>query len=805
MDTLFQDLRFGLRTLRKRPLFALVAVGTLGLGIGAATAIFSAVEGILLRPPPFHEPKELMSVWQTFPEWRDEPMLADGWDWISLSYPGYERWRKGQTHFQEVAIHGATMRDFSGRGDPTRLWVGIASSSLFPVLGVQPFLGRAFHPEEDTQGGPRVALLSHAFWVERFGGDPGVLGSTLTLNQDPFTVVGVLPPEFQLPGLGSRGSPGEKPVWIPVGADGSPRADNAHSYEAIGRLKPGATLQQALPETRNLIRAPGEEPEHSVRVVPWGELATEGLRLPLLLLLAASSTLLLIACGNVANLLLGEAAGRRHEMATRRAVGAGARRLARQLITESVMLGLAGSLLGVAIAVAGTRVLLGAAPSLPQVELAQVNIPVLLFGVGLGLLTGLLFGIAPAWDLARRNSGNTLARGWRGGSRERGFLQQAVISVELALTVVLLVSGTLLGRSLSRLLAVDPGFEQDRIAMVRVHFPAYRYADESDRAAQAERIRERLESIPGVLAASGTSSLPFYSTPGALSYGIEGQEMPEEISPHASLRTVLPGFFQTMGIRVLEGRALSDTDRLGTTPVAVISETMARRHWPDESPIGARILFGDTLEVVGVAADVVHQSLDAEPLATLYIPFLREAGTSINFVVRSSGDPVPLFQAFRQAVWEIDSEAPISRVATLPSLIRDSARTEWFRALLMGAFALCAAVLAGAGVFGVTARNVAQRTKEMGIRKALGARPGSLVGLALSGTARVGLAGVGLGVPAALLAGRLLSGFLFGVEAWDPPTYTAAAGGLLLLSLFASYLPARRAGNVPPSEVLRQE
>ncbi|MGW8268406.1 MAG: ABC transporter permease, partial [Longimicrobiales bacterium] len=308
MDALLQDIRFGLRTLRKRPLFALVAVGTLGLGIGAATAIFSVVEGVLLRPPPFQKPDELMSVWQTFPEWREEPMLAGGWDWIYLSYPGYERWREGQTLFHDVAIHGATIRDFSGHGDPARLWVGIASSSLLPVLGVQPILGRGFHPEEDAEGSPRVALLSHAFWVERFGEDPGVLGRTITLNQDPFTVVGVLPPEFQLPGLGLSGSPGERPIWIPVGADGYRRADNAHSYEAIGRLRPGATIQQAVPEARNLISAPDEEPEHSVRVVPWEELATEGLRSPLLLLLAASSTLLLIACGNVANLLLGESA-----------------------------------------------------------------------------------------------------------------------------------------------------------------------------------------------------------------------------------------------------------------------------------------------------------------------------------------------------------------------------------------------------------------------------------------------------------------------------------------------------------------
>jgi putative ABC transport system permease protein len=805
MDSFFQDIRFGLRTLRKRPLFTLMAIGTLGLGIGATTSIFSVVEGVLLSPLPFDEPEELVSVWQTFPEWLDEPMLAQGWNRIYLSYTGYERWTEGQSHFQDVAIHGSTFRNLSGQGDPERIRVGIASSSLLRVLRVQPLLGRAFLPEEDQEGAPRVALISHAFWSERFGADPEVLGRSVSLNQNPFTIVGVMPPEFRLRGQGFNSSPGTKPVWIPMGAHGARRYDGGHSYEAVARLAPGASLEQATQEARRLVAAPDEEPGHSVEIISLEALELEGLRFPLLLLLGASLVLLLIACGNVATLLLGEFAGRRHEMATRSALGAGGRRLIRQLLTESVILGTMGGALGVVLALAGTRALLGLAPSLPRLEQIEVNPAVLLFAVGLGMVTGILFGLAPAWEVTKGRLAQTMGRRTRGNSQRGPGLQQMVISLELALTVVLLVSGVLLARSLSELMAVDTGFQREGVTMVRAYLPGYRYGSQEDRAVQAERMRLSLEGVPGVLAASGTSSLPFYNGPDALSYGIEGMEIPEDISPHANFQTILPGFFETMGIPILDGRPLSETDGLGGPPVAVISETMARRHWPDVSAIGGRILFGDTLEVVGVAADVVHQALDAKPMAAIYVPLNQEAGTSINFVVRSGSNPEALFPALRQAVWNVDAETPISRVATLPSLIRDSTRNERFRAVLIVVFAVCATLLAGTGVFGVTARHVAQRSREMGIRKAMGAEPWKLVRLALSGTARVGLVGVGLGLLGAAMASRLLTRFLFQVEPWDPATYLGAAGGLLLMSLIASLLPALRAGRVLPMEVLREE
>jgi predicted permease len=804
-DILIQDTRFGIRTLRKRPLFTFLAIGTLGVGIGSATAIFSVVEGVLLRGHPFERPEELVSVWETSEEWRESPDLAHMWNWGYFSYPGYQRWREGQTQLEDVAIHASTARYLTNPGEVERISVGIASSSLLPVLRVQPVLGRGFLPEEDEVGAAQVAMLSHSFWMERFGGEESVVGSTIGLNEVPFEVVGVLPREFELRGLGFFGSGGEKLVWIPIGVDGYRRSENSHSYEAIGRLGAEASMPRVVAEARGLIPAGDEEPGHGVRVESWIKLQQEGLWSPLLLLLGASLVLLLIASGNVATLLMGESAGRGHEMATRTALGAGRGRLIRQLLNESVLLGLGGSVLGIGVAFAGTRALLSLAPSLPRIDQVSVNGTVLLFAIGLGVVTGLFFGLAPSLHLVGSRGQQTLAGGWRTGPRGRPAVQQALIAVELALTVVLLVSGTLLVRSLDELLAVDTGFQAEGLAVARVTMPRFRYGEGTDRGIQVERIRNALAAIPGVTTASGTSSLPFYNSPNALSYGIEGVPDPEGTSPHASLRSVLPAFFEAMGIRMLEGRPILASDGRDGIPVAVISESFARRHWPDRSPLGARILFGDTLEVVGVAADVVHESLDADPMVTLYLPFNREPGTSMNFLVRTTGNPEAMFGAIRQAIQSVDPEIPITRTTSLSSLISASARNDRFRATLLAVLAACAVLLACTGVFGVTARAVAQRQKELGIRKALGARSVGLVRMSLVRTARSGIVGVTAGLGIAFYLSGFLRDFLFQVQPWDPMTYGLAGAVLMAITLAAALIPAQRAGRVDPAEVLREE
>ncbi len=805
VESLLQDVRFGLRTLRRRPLFTAIAVGTLGLGIGATTAIFSVVEGVLLRPLPYERPGELVQVWETFPDWLDNPQLAAGWDQVYLAWPDYQRWRDNQTLFQGVALYGSTALTLTGQDAPERIPVGKASASLLSVLGVQPILGRAFLPGEDGANAERVALLAYDTWRDRFGSDPDVLGTSITLNGNPFAVVGVLPQGFRVRGLGIFGGSGDPPVWIPIGAAGGRLTVNSHSFDAVARLRPGITVSRAAVETETLLRGDRSPEEIGARLMPRDELEDAGLRGPLYLLLGASLVLMLIACGNVATLLMGEFSGRRHEMATRTAVGAGGGRLVRQLLTESVLLGIAGSVLGVTLAVLGTGALVRLAPPIPRLDQVGVNGAVLLFAASVGAVTGLLFGMAPAWNVVRGKIHDSLSSGGRiRGSRGLPF-QLCIISAEIALTVLLLVSGGLLVRSLTTLLDVDPGFNREGVLQVSVRLPTGRYGNSEERVAVFNRMIEEMDALPGVQSVSGTSSLPFAGFPNLLSFGIEGQPEPEGGSRHTSQRSVLPGYFDTMGIPVLAGRTIEDADREGTAAVAVISESMARRFWPGESALGARILFGDTLTVVGIVGDVRHEAMDAEFLPTLYVPNAQDPIRRLSLVVRSAAEPTSLLAPLRQAVWSVDADAPITSMGTLVSLIGRSARAERFRTVLIMVFAVCAALLAGAGVFGVTARSVARQRREMGIRLALGAPGGQLVALALGGTLKSGAVGIAVGLLGALWVSRLFARFLFGVESWDPVTYGAAAAALLGLSILASYLPARRALSVDPVDALRTQ
>jgi len=805
LRSVLRDVQFGLRTLRKRPLFTAIAVGTLGLGIGASSAIFSVVEAVLLRPLPYASPGELVQAWETFPDWLDNPQLASDWDKIYMAWPDYERWRDGQTVFQGVALYGSTVMTLTGLGTPERIQVGTASASLLSVLGVRPILGREFLPGDDGRNAERVALLAYSTWRDRFGGDPDMLGRTISLNDQPFTVVGVLPLEYRVRGLGIFGGSGDYPVWIPIGANGARLRANDHSYDAVARLKRDVTLAQALPETEMLLRGERSAAEIGARLASRDELEDAGLRGPLYLLLVASIVLLLIACGNVAVLLIGEFSGRQHEMATRMAVGAGGGRLIRQLLTESVLLGVAGSVVGVSLALAGTGLLVGLAPPVPRLEQVGVNGAVLLFGTCAGAVSGLLFGMAPAWGVLRGKIRLSLL-GDRGADGAGGsLLSFSVVTGEIGLTVILLVSAGLLGRSLSSLLAVDPGFESDKLAQISVRLPYGRYSGTDLRLSIYEQMAAELSAVPGVTTVSGTTSLPFMGYPSLVSFGIEGRAEPEGGSRHASPKMVLPGFTGAMGIPLLAGRTISETDRAELANVAVVSESMARSFWPGESPLGARILFGDTLTVVGIVGDVLHESMDAEYVPTIYVPFALEPRTSLTFIVRSGLDSSPLLSQLRQAIWAVDADAPVTRVSFVDDLIVSSARNERFRTILMLAFSLCAIVLAGAGVFGVTARSVALRKREMGIRLALGAQGRELIRLALGRTLTAGTFGVGLGLVGALVVCRLFARFLFGVPSWDPVTYLTVATILLGLSLFASWLPARQASRVDPVQALRRE
>ena len=790
-----------------RPLFAVLAISTLGLGIGATTALFSVVEGVLLRSLPYQEPGEIVTVWETVPELRfREGGMSEIWDRFLFSYPDYRRWRDGQTSFQSVALYNLNRSVVTLDGEPREISVGVMSASLLPLLGVRPALGRAFLPGEDGPGADRVALLSWEFWRTSRGADPGVLGSSLTVDGKPFTVVGVLPRGFRFRSLGREGGSGNYPAWIPVGAGWASVTGGGHNFQAVGRLRPGVSLEQATAETASMVRGNRSPEERGARVVPRREAETRGLRHPLLLLFGASGLLLLIACGNMAFLLLGELARRRREITTRKALGAGRWRLGRQLLTESVVLGLAGSILGTALAFLGIRLLVGLAPPIPRLEDVGMSAPVLLFSAGAGVLTGILFGLAPLLELGSSRVQEVLRSGTGSTGRFGSRLQRSLIAGEIALTAVLLVAGGLLIRSLDALLEVDPGFRPERVVHVPLRLSFSRFPEMEERTGLLRDLRAAAGAIPGVERVSGSSSVPFHGPSTTYTVRLPGVEPgPGEDRPNVQAREVLPGYFQVMGIPLLAGRGIEEGDRQGTVRVAVVSERTARTLWPGRSALGKRVVVRDTLTVVGVVGDVYHESLDTPPRPTVYEAALQRGSSRMTLVLRMAGPAAPLPAAVRKAVWAVDPGLPVSQVASGVSLVRATARHERFRAVLLAVFALTAALLSAAGVFGVTARGVGTRRREMGIRLAVGARTSTLTrGMVWDALLPV-LAGAVAGLLVAVALSGFLSRYLFGVVPLDGPTYLVVAGGLGGLSLLAAWLPARRLRRLAPMEVLREE
>jgi len=806
---LVEDLRFASRTLRRRPLFTAVAVLTVGLGIGGTTAIFSVVEGVLLRPLPYAQPTDLVTVLETFPEWRTDASLAQGWDRVTLDYPNFERWRLNQSSFQDVAAFGSTPMVLTGLGEPELIPVGTASTSLLNVLGVRLHLGRPFLPNEDGREASAVAIISHECWQNRFAEDPGVLEKTITLDGRNFQIVGVLPRSFYLRRLGYGADPnasGMPLVWIPIGiVDGSLRAGN-HLYDGIARLESGVSIAQALTQTARLVRGDLDPSERGARLISADErrdMEIGPFRAPLLLLLGASLVLLLIASGNVAMLSLAEVSGRRVEMLTRTALGARPSRLARQLLTESVLLGVLGSAVGILLTLAVSRLLLSMAPPFPWSHDVRLNGLVLSFAITAGVVTGLLFGLAPSFGLSRHGLQERPSRAATGTGRPgQDRLQRLMVSLEIALTVVLLVCGGLLGRSMVSLFAVDPGFRLDNLAEVRVRLSRDRFGDAETRNSAFLEIQDAIAAVPGVSRASGTSGLPFSGSGWMSDLEVEGREA--ETVPHAHFRLVLPGFFDVLGIPLVSGRVLVDADHSAETgwPV-VISETMARQFWPRGSAVGGRVRLGDGWHVVvGIVGDVRHESLNSEYLPTIYVP-VRSATASL--VVRTAVDPQHLYAQIREAVWSVDPSIPILNMRTVRSLMSETAAHERFRTVLLVTFAMVAVLLGTVGVFGVTARSVSRRTRELGIRLALGAQGARLTRMVVRRTLSAGIVGIGLGLPVALVTSTLLTPFLFGVERWDPLTYGAVVLLMLGVCWLASYLPARRTSTLDPAKVLRVE
>jgi len=802
MATVFQDLRFGFRTLARRPLYVSVAVVTLGLGIGSATAMYSVVARVLFESVPFREPRRVVNVWLTADWAVGQPgLVGRTWDRLPLSFDEYRAWQAGNTVFDGVAVHNAVETTLTGLGPAERISIGIGSASLLSVLGVEPVLGRWFRPEEEGvvlgQASP-VTVLSYETWQRRLGGDPGVLGRTLVLDGANHSIIGVLPAGFRLRHLGmhwlGEDQKGVRDVWVPLG---TPIFGNGNNLEAVARLRPGVTSAQALGETRAILLA--NRNRGDVRIVPRTEDETHGLSSPLLLLFGATGLLLLIACANIATLSLGELHGRRPELITRSALGAGRHRLVRQLLTESLLLGVLGTVVGATLAVAGTWILVALAPPLPRVEAVRVDLRVLAFAASLGLLAVAAFGTLPAFLAAHRSAVGSPAAA-RTATRRRAGFERWLVSLEIALTVVILVASGLLGRSLGQLLAVDPGFEPEGLATVRVFISGTGYQTREEVSRVQGELVAAIEAIPGVTHASAITRLPFpglTNTTTLTVLGAEGRHGPQ-IS--AQQLYVAPGYHETMGIPLLAGEPLP----VGTSRSMIVSENIARRYWPAGSPLGSQVARGGGTTIVGIVGNVKRNALGVEADRAFYMP-LRGTDRDVSLVARTSADAHVLAGRMRDAVRAYDPDIPVRQVATLADLVAASASQEWYRTMLMTVFGALATLLAAVGVFGVTAQGVVRRTKEMGVRMSLGAEQRHLVGTVVGGALRTGAAGVVGGLIGAAWVGRWLSGLLFGVNPLDPPTYVFVAALLALVCAVASFLPARRIAGIDPARVLRAE
>ena len=818
MSIVVQDVRFALRALGRRRVFAAVAVATIALGIGAATAIYSMVDGVLLRPLPFRDAGRLVAIWQTFPDWKKEPILAAEWDHITLALPEFRDLRDHAKSFQSVAVWASTPALLVEDGRTELVPRLRVSASLLDVLGERPVLGRMFLPAEDVPNAPDVTLVSFEQWQSRYGGDPSVIGRRVFFEERPYTIVGVLPPGLALGRTETRDA--ERPgFWIPVGANagGDYDARGNHSFTAIARLTPGVTLERAQQEAAQILAAKNDPAKEGTRLVEWHTDQTRHARAPMFILLAAVAMLLVVACVNVALLLLGEAAEREQEMAARLALGASRVRIARQLLTESIVLAVVGGALGVALAWAGTHALVALAPPrIPGLDSVQMDVRVLAVAVASVMATGILFGLAPAVALANTSPGIVLRAGGGQSPRGRGALQRALIAVELAVSVVLLVGAGLLGRSFDRLTRVDSGFRPENLLVVKTALPRAFLKEHMASNRLYESALARLRTLPGVTAATVSSNPPFGGGASSSSFTIEGETTPaapgggpaddSAIRHQAEQRTVAPGFFSTLGVPVVAGREFTDADRLGTPNVVVVSEALARRDFPGASPLGKRVKFqGEWRTVVGVAGDVHASSLARDVQPAIYTPLGQRGMWSMTLIVRTSARPSAMVPTVRRVLGEVEARLAVREVTPMAELVRRSFAEERYRAMLMSLFAMLAVLLVAVGMYGVSSRSVTRRSREMGIRLALGATEWSVVRRVLAHSF-VGLAaGAVVGIAGARAVSRLLSPFLFGVSATDPATYAAIVCLIGMVGVAASWLPARRAGRIEPASVLRGE
>ncbi|HYO63006.1 MAG TPA: ABC transporter permease [Pyrinomonadaceae bacterium] len=812
METLLQDIRFGARVLMKHKAFTAVAVLTLALGIGANTAIFSVVNELLLRPLPFPEAERLVMLWEVSPEGRRQN---------TTSRANFRGWREQSTSFEGMAAFSDQRVNLTGEGEPEEVSVQLATPELFRVLGVEPILGRAMTEEDARPGLPPVAVLSYGLWQRRFGGDPQVVGKSITLNGASCNVVGVLPAGFQwhIRSRSGTGRPAE--IWTVLAMPTEGPAVRGRFLSAVARLKPGVTVQQAETEMKAIAaRLEQDAPQYNTgmgaEVIPLREQFVGNVRPALLILLGAVAFVLLIACANVANLMLSRAAAREKEIALRTALGASRMRVVRQLLTESVLLALLGSLLGLVVAWWGIGALVAISPrDLVNLHGVGINFTVLAWTLAVTLATGIIFGLAPALEATRLNLNDSLKEGGKGsggqGARSNR-LRSGLVVAEVALALVLLASAGLMVKSFVRLQKIDAGFNTENVLTMVVRLPGRKYREDAQLVGFFRQATERVRALPGVRDVGLVNFLPLYGGLGSnTSFTVEGEPAPplgQEPSTH--VRVSDPGYFGAMGIPLLRGRNFTDIEMSEARRVVIISESLARKHFPGQDPLGKRISVSmfeqpTPTEIVGVVGDVRYESLTDEAEPTTYFPPADLPYPFMTFVIRTDGDPAEMTPAVRRELSAIDPDQPVSDVRTMRQVMADTTGRARFNTLLFGLFAGLATLLAAVGIFGVMNYSVTLRTREIGIRMALGAQPARVLMLVLRQGLLLTLVGIGIGLVGALALTRVMSSLLFGVDATDPLTYAAIMLLLTVVSLIACYIPARRATRIDPLTALRYE
>jgi putative ABC transport system permease protein len=809
MNSLIQDLRFSFRMLLKKPAFTLIVAFALALGIGANTAIFSVINAVLLRPLPYKNPENLVWLRETNPksDIKDEP----------ASPPNYLDWKTSGQSFEDMGAFVSTTLTLSSGGEPERIPAVYVTEGFFSVLGVSAAAGRVFTPEEDKPGSNRVILLSHSLFNRRFGADPSIIGNAITINGNPYTVVGVLPANFKNPRPADRKPP---EVWVPLAVNYNEQARRGDYLSVIARLKPGATVEQARAEMDTITNRleqqyPDTNTGWSATVTPLHERFVGDVRPALMLLLGAVGFLLLIACANVANLLLARSTARQKEIAIRSALGARRGRIVQQLLTESLLLSLAGGALGLLIAFWGVDALTSLSlGSIPRLNEVGVDGRALGFTLGVSLLTGVIFGLLPALQASNPNLNETLKEGGRSYNEGAGGgrLRNALAATEVALALMLLIGAGLMVRSFMRLQNVDAGFNPQRTLTAGLFLPSTKYKEGPQVAAFFKELLGKAQSLPGVESAGAIDTLPLSGGGDVIAFVVEGHPplQPTDDTPDAEYRVVTNDYFRTMGIPLLRGRFLEDQDNANAPWAMVINETMARRYFPDEDPIGKRINTGDPQKspwrtVVGIVRDTRHESLSAEPYSQMYAAHAQIPRRALSLVLRTSSDPMSLVSALRGEVADMDKDLPMSNVMTMEQILSESIAQPRFNMMLITIFAVVALALASVGVYGVISYSVSQRTHEIGVRIALGAQPGDIFKMVLGQGLKLSLLGVGAGLVAAFALTRVMSGLLYGVQATDPVTFAIIPAILTAIALLASYIPARRATKVDPMVSLRYE